>query len=103
METIAQEAKRLLEQVPEEQWGVGMFEWQGKCCMFGHWNTKSGRDAAYFGQECRCFMDKINSFLGYSSGNMGFRVNDGELKNYPQSTPKQRVMALLDDMIKAGY
>lgn len=30
-------------------------------------------------------------------------VNDGFFKAYSQPTPKQRVMALLDDMIAAGY
>jgi hypothetical protein len=46
------------------------------------------------------------SDVNQAAFDFGYRladVNDGACPHYQQSSPKARVLALLDDMIKAGY
>lgn len=109
METIAQEAKRLLEPIPEEEWLTGTYYEDNKCCAIGHIRDKSDRpigkwedierDGSRFWFELR-LRTLAKEFLGELHIT---EVNDHRQARYPQTTPKQRVMALLDDMIKAGY
>lgn len=103
METIAQEAKRLLEPIPDEQWLVGLYgtSKNSNChCFLGHWNLLHGGEPDYSEHE-HILNTHIRTFLK-SRFIDGFSVNDGKCPQYQQSTPKQRVMALLDDMIAAG-
>lgn len=96
METIAQEAKRLLEPIPEEQWCTGESGDAGAQCLLRHLGDSTV---------------SIDNFLNTSSNfrrqfcipELSFEINDGLCPKYPQETPKQRSIAFIDDMIKAGY
>lgn len=119
METIAQKAKRLLEPIPDVNW-----------CMFKHTNSKDqccGRGHLYRilsdnpndytlnnlmeatrkiidGISVKDWVLKFENYVYKVSGNVGFVVvNDTQNTKYQESTPKARVLHLLDDMIKAGY
>lgn len=108
-ETIAQEARRLLSPIPEEQFTVCQYENNAgdKCCSMGHINkAKSGNP---FGSEFErvlrrsaadFLMKKARRYHDYYGNLVG--VNDGKDPLYQQKTPKRRVMKLLDDMIAAG-
>jgi len=112
METIAQEAKRLLEPIPEDQWMINDFtDYRCKCCVIGHYERlKSGSPNNFSFENCS---DAISSALREQSRvyftERGYEwtdiadVNNETSHNYHQPTPKQRVMALLDNMIAAGY
>lgn len=109
METIAQEARRLLEPIPDEQWLVGAFsDGESKCCAFGHYARINSVDQNDFSMEnCSKFQGRLgelaDSILVFTKGMASLvGVNDG-VTHYTKHTPKQRVMALLDDMIAAGY
>jgi len=78
------------EAIPEDKWGVGDYERNGKCCAYGH-----------------CGMHKSNSQEG-DALEMLFRktdinvigVNDGEDGRYKENHPKQRILAALYDIKK---
>lgn len=118
METIAQEAKRILEEVPEDQWIVGeVSSIEKKCCGWGHLaRICSGNPNNYNKSFLMRYssgislpsklIDLVTKFmkskLEYTHYWIG-DVNDGKSTLYKQPTPKQRVMSLLTDMINAGY
>lgn len=105
METIAQEAKRLLEPIPDEKWITQFYYSSSKpgChCFIGHYNVIHGLHPSADIELCAYkIVGRISTFLkGIGDA---FDINDGNLTKYRQDTPKQRVIALLDDMIAAGY
>ncbi|MCF0059891.1 hypothetical protein MUK70_11635 [Dyadobacter chenwenxiniae] len=109
METIAQEAKRLLEPIPEDQWTTKDFtDRKSKCCAFGHYSRLNSSDDNNFSiANCSEYRGRLgelqHSIYVFTKGEYSLiGVNDGA-SPYPQPTPKQRVLALLNDMIKAGY
>lgn len=111
METIAQEAKRLLEPVPEDLWIEKLYtDGVGKCCAVGHYERMKSSNQNDF-SICNCANVEsklINATYRYlfdrnSQGSTVTNVNNGELLSYQQTTSKERVMALLDDMIAAGF
>lgn len=110
-ETVAEEALRILEPIPEEKWCTGSFlDDKGKRCAIGHYiHKKTGRvdnDGDLFGGHTKCAI-RISSIEFLNEGQMSIAdVNNGyfgTLHGYSQPTPKQRTIALLSDMIKAGY
>lgn len=103
-ETLAEEALRILEPIPEDHWCTGWYSnSSGHHCALG-W---MGHAKNVKPQTTRFpISDRVMEFLKsrgvkYCLGIT--EVNDGELKLYPQTTAKQRIIALLQDMIKAGY
>lgn len=111
METIAQEAKRLLEPIPEDDFIVESFSDQvSKCCAIGHFERSRSFDPSdfsifncgdFYHSDLRSRSEEFLCEKGYG-GDIS-DVNNYTSKFYPQPTPKQRVIALLDDMINAGY
>ena len=113
-ETIAQEAKRLLEPIPEEQWTDehGYSDGVSKCCALGHWNRLHSSNPNNY-NTINCANGNADNQMAdigdafFNDPLFGYykiaEVNDGVDDRYPQSTPKQRIMALLDDMIAAGF
>lgn len=99
-----------LQSMPEELWITDHFTaiCDGKeChCAAGFINDKNGD---YIGEDYELTSDiynKARTFLPDSKGEYTdtiVRVNDGKEPKYQQPTPKQRVIALLTDMIVAGY
>lgn len=110
--TIAQEAYDLLKDIPEENWIIGKYtDGKGACCLLGHYNRKKSVNLDDYGYvNCMDhespFARKVYDFLKDIHGliNSAPDVNDFDnINGYTQSTPKQRSMALLEDMIKHGY
>ncbi len=77
--------------VPESNWCVGYFVYGSNHCALGHCGETSygvtQESLALFG----LFVDNHMDVVG---------VNDGQIKEYYQSTPKQRVLAALRDIKK---
>jgi hypothetical protein len=105
METIAQEAKRLLEAIPEERWMEYNYALGACRCGMGHWNEYKTGDPwnCTFETQLNNEVRKYASAVGLQGNSVNdvtiSLVNDGSIGAYPQETAKQRVMALLDDMI----
>lgn len=109
METIAQEAKRLLEPIPEEKWLSNKFTDEiSCCCAIGHYNRMKSANPKDFSYGNCAWKDTEDAIRNESLKFLKFDgdiavINNGLRETYPQPTPKQRVLALLDDMIAAGY
>jgi len=95
-ETLAQEACRVLGAIPENLWLTNFFGSNEAHCALGHWNIYRRREASDCGNGELSYT--VYSFIGYGISS----VNDGACPLYQQSTPKARVIALLDDMIEKG-
>jgi hypothetical protein len=109
METIAQEAKSILEVIPEENWCTGNYQgdYSDQFCSIGHirdhFKSKKLLNSPEERFEFELRLRRASSkFLKDFQGGI-VTVNDGRNVEYDQPTPKQRVMALLTDMITAGY
>jgi hypothetical protein len=105
METVAQEALRLLEKVSEEEFITDIFTDEvNKCCAIGHiQRLKSSNTKDYNMDNCK---DSHISSIRMESEAFGksiAKVNNMKFRKYQQETPKERVIALLNDMIAAGY
>lgn len=105
----AQQALDILKPIPSKNIIVGSFsDATGKCCGKG-WINKAVSGSPYVtGAEGRSISEKAIVYVRkYRKGAGGIvSVNDREFETrrfYPQKTPKARVVALLKDMIKAGY
>lgn len=114
-ETFAQEALRLLSAVPEEQWVIG--QWTDhhtkRCCASGHYaRLKVSPDYFDFlilhgdyenehGHHVKLLKEASFKFLKGVDNIL--TVNDMLTHGYKQPTSKQRVIAMLKDMVQAGY
>ncbi len=89
----ASEFKAFFGAIPEEQWTTGtVFNRRtGQCCAIGHLT-----DANQDWHAMRHLADRAVGEDGL------ILVNDGFHPEYPQPTPKARVLALCEDLIKAG-
>lgn len=108
MELTLQELRDKFEEIPEQNWIIGSLgHYRNECCcMFGHYDRLSGlkcRDLEFllrkspFGLAADKFIKehlklKLDAYL----------INDHMVGGYTQYSIKQRVLAFLDDMIKAG-
>lgn len=124
----ATEVKNLLTPVPTEDFITTNFTDEvSKCCVIGHlarltsdepnnFSLGNCADVEYFlwmHEPIEAKIDvynfarkKVNGFLGEDeNGNYTTlaEVNNRPIGKYNQETPKERVIALLDDMIEAGY
>lgn len=114
-ETKAQEALRLLKDIPTDKFITGKFtNGEDGCCVLGHYNRlKSNNPEDYStsniswkneGEELRLlsskFMSKVHN-KGYY--NLADANNEESEKFYTQPTSKERSIAMLQDMVKAGY
>lgn len=109
-ETVAEEALRILEAIPEEMWFTGCYyEFGGvrRCAMGWMYFSKNKPIPIGCGGELPIaykaheFLNPKGTSVHHISGIAS--VNDGKNYKYQQPRPKQRVIALLNDMIKAGY
>lgn len=107
IETLAQEARRVLSLIPDYRWCTGLFHdtITGQACALGHFNyyqEKDYSDNKPLRQASAKYLEERGIFLVDIAS-----VNNGDIcivnHFYPQETPKQRTIALLDDMIKAGF
>lgn len=116
--TLAQEAYKLLNPIPADQWITGSFSDKvGKCCAMGHYSRlASNNPSDYSIYNCM----GLNDPMGFYSDHLREKSKDflrnkglddlGDIANvnndpsfhYPQKTPKERTLALLRDMVEAG-
>jgi hypothetical protein len=75
-------------EIPEDKWCTGTYKIDDKCCAYGHLGSYSNYDSPK--------SDKVTELIG---SNYLHVINDGEDEEYPQFTPKQRVLAFLIDKI----
>lgn len=113
-QTIAQKALNKLKSISKDRFIINEFTDEiNKCCVLGHivrLTSKNSKDYSYnncydnstnFGgklrQRSREYLNSIGSYGDISS------INNSKYGIYQQETPKERSMALLKDMIAAGY
>lgn len=82
-----------IEVIPEDQWTTYRFQSDdGKCCVLGHLGA---RFAAIDTQEAEVLHAKFKMYdMGISS------INDGCNEFFRQETPKQRVLAALQYLLR---
>lgn len=115
-ETIAQEAKRLLETIPEEEWIKDRYtDRHGKCCSLGHLNRlKSGDPKDYsmlnYWEENEVPSQKLRRASAIfihtkhgESSDISYVNNTDSVNGYNEPSIKRRVMHLLNDMIEGGH
>ncbi len=117
IETVPQEALRLLSEIPEKEFIVNEFtNGENKCCAIGHYERlKSENPDDYSLNNCadiytqshgRKLRDITGEYIRQKydiHGTIAFVNNSDDVNGYNQKTPKARVIALLKDMVKDGY
>jgi len=95
----AQQAKDILLPIPEEDFIMGDYTDDEKCCARGYLDKHFTGDPCGYSKEVSDLNIDIRMTLETSIEN----VNDNKPNNpYEEATPKQRVMHLLNDAIAAG-
>ena len=108
----ATKALELLEPIPSDQIITEYFtNTKDKCCSGGHLTRLTSDDPHNYSSR-NCYPYPISDVWHFirvdikaftKKYDLSRINNSNELKKYPQSTPKERVIALFKDMIKAGY
>lgn len=115
----ATKAKELLLPIPKEDFLLGRFsDEEGKCCAVGHlirltskkpndyssYNCWDFNDIRYepVGVFCRDTIRKFIKNKHKETGDLSIVNNKNTINGYNQDNPKDRVIALFDDMIKEG-
>ena len=99
--TKAIELKSILAPISEKDFITGKLLYENKCCALGHINKKLTGEARSSLTSPRIIKEFIQK--EYHCNDDIIDINDGHSELYLQNTPKERVMALLDDMISKGY
>ena len=115
----ALEARELLLPIPKDEFLTGKFtDYKGKCCAIGHLVRLKSKDPNNYDQDltdgrwggecevedfargkvCEYNGEKHDQYESLAAVN-----NRTEVNGYTQDNPKDRVMALLNDMIADGY
>tara|TARA_R110000796_G_scaffold134716_1_gene250500 strand:+ start:2969 stop:3319 length:351 start_codon:yes stop_codon:yes gene_type:complete len=109
----AQLAKQLLEPIAKKDFLERLYTDKfSKCCGIGHLVRLTSLDPNNFSLTCSDFMSggrvrefvrgEVSNFLLKAHGEIGdlSTVNNGtSINRYTQDNPKDRIIALLDDMI----
>lgn len=92
----AKKFKDFFYNIDEELWCTDYYTTtDGRCCALGHLGFRNN-GPSLLGSS----FESLAKMVGVSVLN----VNDiRNYKGYDQATPKQRILALCDDLIKAGY
>lgn len=101
MKTLAQVVYNELSNVKPNQWGQGQWEDnKGRKCVVAMITSTFGSEVRHdFTHLVTLYLDM---FHDTPAGII--QVNDNHIRHlYPQPTPKKRIMALVEDMIKAGF
>lgn len=115
-ETIAKKAYRLLSPVPAENWLERRFtNTEDKCCFMGHYQRLTSLDPNDYSNYNCCDFAHVQKTISLRETTRRFLwkkhkiacdgsdVNNEHTNGYTEDNPKDRVMHLLQDMIKAGY
>jgi hypothetical protein len=110
------EAKELLLPIPGKDFIVHQFsDSHGKCCAIGHLVRLKSEDPLDYKQFCGDgWKSEVEEFARHQvgkyirethneSGCLARVNNRNTINGYTQDNPKDRVIALLNDMIKDGY
>lgn len=82
-----------MEKTDEDSWYMKVCRTKGgENCLFGHLFDYGGGDNGKGSFICDWFEEM------YATVYMFFSINDGEHPDYPQKTPKQRIVAYLKDL-----
>ena len=111
-------AEKLIEMfkpIPEEDFIIRNYtNGNDKCCVIGHYErltSENPNDYSFIncsdyhdggGGDLREWSAMVIAEMGWSFYSLA-TVNNGRAAQYPQPTPKKRVMAFLEDARKAGY
>ena len=116
----ALEARELLLPIPKDEFLTGKFtDYEGKCCAIGHLVRLKSEDPSNYDQELtdgrwcldECEVEifareKVTEYNGEKHNqyeDLAAVNNRTEVNGYTQDNPKDRVIALLNDMIADGY
>jgi hypothetical protein len=79
------------EAIPEDEWCVGHFiSMDGTKCALGHCGDEGTGDSPE-ANALGCLFPYLGDVIN---------INDGRHSDYPQPTPKQRILAALNDIKK---
>ena len=91
--------------IPDKLWHTGNFEFMGKSCAAGHCGVRDGAKlndevSALIGMFSELKLTPRNgySFYGKPLFDTVAVINDGHTAEYQQETPKQRILAALQDV-----
>lgn len=115
-ETEAEKIYRLLSPIPKENWITSYFsDGYTRCCFIGHYQRLTSKDPNNYSLDncsdlfitspCKA-REITRKFImeTYNRLEDGASVNNSkDINNYIEDNPKDRIMHLLKDMIKAGY
>lgn len=97
--TTATDFRTFFETIPEDRWTIGTYQnEEGQCCAQGLLGRRRGNMLFPYSNA-----DNFFNLIGRFNNCSPMRINDGFHPNYQQPTPKQRILALCDDMIKEGF
>ncbi len=113
-ETIAQEALRLLKEVPEDQWITDQYTDKiGKCCSLGHYARLKKGYKSYdmwnnYYEDSYTLREKTQEFLAkkYNLNNeedLSTVNNEPTVNGYTQESIKERVITCLSEMVAEGF
>ena len=110
------EAKELLLPIPQNDFLLHKYsDGHGKCCAIGHLVRLKSKDPLNYKQWCgdedeseveNFVREQVGKYICETHNESAClaRVNNrNTINGYTQDNPKDRVIALLNDMIKDGY
>lgn len=98
--------------IPESKWNSGFqYKGDGTCCALGHLNYSYSRFVSRTWKTSEkqmqlrvlfidCGIPQIKPSDGPAGGNLVAQINNGDHHLYQQETPKQRILAALEDVKK---
>lgn len=92
---LAKKFHSFFEAIPEEKWGTGHYELDGKCCARGHLMKN---DTDILKNRDLKFIFLLSDYLGWAL--TAERINDGQSALFRQPTPRLRILAALDQIIE---
>jgi len=79
------------EAIPEDRWITrDLADDAGRCCAFGHCGVRHVEPGPNDSEEA----DALAALLQHRTA----LINDGDTEEYQQPTPKQRILAALNDL-----
>lgn len=117
-ELTAQQIKDLLSPIPKKEWMINKFSnGKNKCCFLGHLqrlHSNNPKDYSikncgegFFGQKIRTNARELTEKALIEMHGLyidgAFVNNSPDYNGYTENNPKDRIMHLLDDMIKYGF
>lgn len=118
MKTFVQKIKELIAPIPQDEFIADLFtDQEGKCCVLGHVIRLTSNDPKDYNSDMLLRGDTTSTAEKLRTESMKFMKekydldytniihanNSNRVNGYTNPSIKDRVMHVLDDMIKAGY